>query len=200
MRPFQSRFSLCQCLHISSHSDFDVKLFGLQPPSITTPLLSTTRDRLPSMLRPNTTKIVITRDEIGHVGSKGPFPRYLYDDRLSVAPRSDGSIVNSAPNLHVARGLPFRTRARGISSLEASRSNLETSPSQAMRQASRRLHETPQQSPEASEGAGDFQNPLPFSRDVPSLMDTRYLTGPEKQQDVAYPMSNHPSRCVSAHC
>lgn len=166
------------------------------------------------MLRPSATKIIIARDETRHLGSKGQFPQYLHDDRQTAAPQSDESIINSVPHFHVARGLPFHTRARDMSNVEASDSdealNLLTSrplnpdhnytpspelilafvgmqgnpPSRAIRQVSRRLHETPQQSPGESEDTGDSQNPHPYPRGVPSLMDTRYLTEPEKQQDV----------------
>lgn len=183
------------------------------------------------MLRPNATKIIITRDEIRHLGSKGPFPRYLYDDhRLSLAPRSDWSTVNPVPNLHVARGLQLRTRTRAIGNVETSGSD-ETStlhasqplnpghdhgqgpeaivafvgtrgnrPRRAMLQASRGLHETPQQSPEASEDTTGSRNPLPFARDMPFLVDTRYLTEPEKQQEVECRMSKHLGRYINAHC
>lgn len=173
------------------------------------------------MLRPNATKIIITRDEIRHLGSKGPFPRYLKDDRLSLAPRSDWSTINPVPNLHVARGLHLRTRTRGIDYVGTSGSD-ETSalhasqplnpsrnygqspetivafvgmrgnrPRRVMPRASRGPHETPQLSPEASEDTTDSRNPLPFARDMPSLVGTRYITEPEKQQEVECRMFKH---------
>lgn len=203
-----------ECL-ISSHSDWDIEYLAATACRSTVSIVINTDTTgsavLRRMLRPNATRIVLTRDEIRHLRSREALPRYHYHDGLSIAQRSDGPALNPVANLHIARDLPFRTRPQGPRHAETSgsdetsstQSTLPSSPGHdyeqgletivsfvgtqgtsrppAVLREGRGLRGAPRQSPETSEDTSDPRNLSPSTRDAHSTPEEVAGSGPDME-------------------